>query len=143
MGSRYGAKEASLDPGPGAYEPKFDNSKARSTYNYPFGLKKQERAMDNFPGPGSYGAKSSMNVPSCKFGRSTRDDDIHIKSASHLPGPGAYAPHNKGATPRYGFGTATRTGMGSNMNSPGPGTYYHKEFMGTYIYIYIYIYREG
>ena len=40
------------------------------------------------------------------------------------PGPGAYSHSRSSSTgPSFGFGTSVRTGLGTKVTNPGPGTY--------------------
>lgn len=84
------------------------------------------------PGPGNYEIRSdkSMEIPSYKFGKESRDKSIP-KEAIQKPGPGMYStsePLGKSAQ-MFSFGKELRADRGRPM-TPGPGQYQAKVYVG-------------
>lgn len=124
-------------PGPGMYESHIQSvgaqasSKKRTSPQPKFGTAQRFRSnvpVNTVPGPGAYGAKSSMGhqtrannptSPRAKFGTALREDRSLLHTRGK-PGPGQYATHLNTSmgesrvrkqSPRYGFGTSSRQGM--------------------------------
>eukprot|EP00416_Gambierdiscus_australes_P045657 CAMPEP_0171096098 /NCGR_PEP_ID=MMETSP0766_2-20121228/43556_1 /TAXON_ID=439317 /ORGANISM="Gambierdiscus australes, Strain CAWD 149" /LENGTH=253 /DNA_ID=CAMNT_0011555005 /DNA_START=51 /DNA_END=813 /DNA_ORIENTATION=+ len=87
------------------------------------------------PGPGTYSGSGPTTPrfrrnPSYGFGTSPREN---FRTAA-APGPGQYTPSDvRRGSEKYGFGTSQRQSARhpQNGHSPGPGSYSHREPMGT------------
>ena len=133
MSTKAGLKESKekyLNPGPAHYKPVFN--KSQSCF-YSFGLKTKLKEGDPTPGPGKYDLRKEKDliIPSYLFGKEKREDEI-VKLRKVNPGPGKYEYEANSIhvhKPIYSF-TRQKKLRNDNNNTPGPGAYGFKEFIG-------------
>ena len=124
-------KEQMYKPGPGTY--KIIN-KSQSSF-YSFGKKIKDRIKDETPGPGKYNLRreKDLYIPSYIFGKEKRISST-LSPSEVGPGPGNYKYCEDAIRlhyPHYSFMKERRkTLQKSNADTPGPGTYNHKEYLG-------------
>ena len=116
-------------PGPGQYYPQYRSGSAKYTMRSKTHYVKNE----NTPGPGNYNVRTdkSLVVPSYKFG-TQKKDGLDLAQSRYVPGPGNYE-YNADAinvkNPKFSFGKELR-GDNRRPNTPGPGQYSYKQFIG-------------
>ena len=124
-------KEEKYKPGPGTY--KIMN-KSQSSF-YSFGKKLKEHVKDDTPGPGKYNLRreKDLYIPSYIFGKEKRISSI-LSPFEIGPGPGNYKFSEDAIRlryPHYSFMKEKRKSFKkNNVDTPGPGTYNHKEYLG-------------
>lgn len=85
----------------------------------------QKPDLSDFPGPGTYPARSSLAVKSFSVGKSFRRPLNDVDRS--IPGPGQYDPHLLSTTHSWRFGSSNRHPLVTNGETPGPGAYFEKD----------------
>jgi len=113
-------------------------SSVRASPKWSFKGKPASTKRTQSPGPGDYQTVLSLNTklnkgngnPNSGFGGTSPREFLKPASA---PGPGAYSPSDPTqVSTKHGFGTSPRRSLKLRTSpNPGPGTYLHKEVMGS------------
>lgn len=105
-------------PGPGAYNVDISTNNGKPaviTPRRPLSAKNEKT-----PGPGSYNVdKDPYSVPKWTMAKAKRGQSHGEK----FPSSADYSPRVNNYVPAYSIGNAKRTGIFSNANVPGPGSY--------------------
>lgn len=106
------------NPGPGAYNIDLSTNNGKPaviTPKRPLSAKNEKT-----PGPGSYNIdKDPYSVPKWTISKAKRGQSY----TERFPSSADYTPKVNNYVPAYSIGNAKRTGIFSNVNVPGPGTY--------------------
>ena len=143
------AYKKSSVPGPGYYNPVDNTHGPRYTISakYRSKRKKSDNTYNN-PGVGTYSIRKDvdLDVPSTKFDKEKRNNGNLNKDALGNPGPDKYKVNMKGMStsgPKWSFSRSerllphkedpdnkTKKIKRERPQTPGPGSYSHKTFMG-------------
>lgn len=120
--STRNGRAASMDPGPGHYQPLVNGGEPKYSMTPRRGDSLNIRSTT--PGPGTYQpGYAGQSPPKFGFGSSTRAG----LRRSETPGPGSYnySDHDADltASPKWGIGTGPRGDLARGSAVPGPGTY--------------------
>eukprot|EP00746_Dinoflagellata_sp_MGD_P015154 gnl/MRDRNA2_/MRDRNA2_133560_c0_seq1.p1 gnl/MRDRNA2_/MRDRNA2_133560_c0~~gnl/MRDRNA2_/MRDRNA2_133560_c0_seq1.p1 ORF type:complete len:231 (-),score=26.04 gnl/MRDRNA2_/MRDRNA2_133560_c0_seq1:117-809(-) len=117
-------------PGPGSYSHRNITGAEGPAFTCTPRRQGQGNGADK-PGPGAHNLPDLCGGNGPKYSATPRRTEI---TRALAPGPGAYNQEDSStmdSQPKWGFGTSTRPGIASSATTPGPGTYSHKEPLGT------------